>query len=228
MHQAFMTGRKSWPPNMRHLLWYPGQQYIVRNEQIMQETDIFFKQYCMYNLCMQKRFWNRWGWRIRRFGYLRKNNTDLRTCNESIRTQDGQRKLVRYTGSHLGIRNDMSREPALHPAEQGLSLRWMIIWNLPVCCKMNCFPSSRQRQKIISATRRKTGGSFMLPTYIVRVFPSELKSLGSDTVPVQVRLPVLFYEGTLSSVCRWKGSFFISYRKNPYNCICAGNLISII
>ena len=47
----------------------------------------------------------------------------------------------------------------------------------------------------------------MLPTYIVRVFPAELKSLGSDTMPVQVRLPVLFYEGTLSSVCRWKGSF---------------------
>lgn len=86
----------------------------------MQETDIFFKQYCMYNLCMQKRFWNRWGWRIRRFGYLRKKQHRLTNVYESIRTQDGQRKLVRYTGSHLGIRNDMSREPAFASGGAGL------------------------------------------------------------------------------------------------------------
>ena len=40
---------------------------------------------------------------------------------ESIRTQDGQRKLVRYTGSHLGIRNDMSREPAFASGGAGLA-----------------------------------------------------------------------------------------------------------
>ena len=39
----------------------------------------------------------------------------LTNVYESIRTQDGQRKLVRYTGSHLGIRNDMSREPEICP-----------------------------------------------------------------------------------------------------------------
>ena len=44
----------------------------------------------------------------------------LTNVYESIRTQDGQRKLVRYTGSHLGIRNDMSREPAFASGGAGL------------------------------------------------------------------------------------------------------------
>ena len=91
----------------------------------------------------------------------------LTNVYESIRTQDGQRKLVRYTGSHLGIRNDMSREPAFASGGAGL-----VCWILHLrngeagaCLYAELFPSSMpyelqnelpsRRQKIISATRRK-------------------------------------------------------------------------
>ena len=51
----------------------------------------------------------------------------LTNVYESIRTQDGQRKLVRYTGSIWVSATICPVNLLLHPAEQGLSLRWMII-----------------------------------------------------------------------------------------------------
>ena len=57
----------------------------------------------------------------------------------------------------------------------------------------------------------------------------DLKSLGSNLVPVQVRLPALFLgTGILFQLAAGGGSFFIFTRQNSYNCICAGCLTLII
>lgn len=85
----------------------------------MQETDIFLSNtVCIIYVCKRDSGTAGDGG----YGVLDTSGKQHRLTNvyESIRTQDGQRKLVRYTGSHLGIRNDMSREPAFASGGAGL------------------------------------------------------------------------------------------------------------